>query len=118
MSTRTMPPQAMCVAQGEGLMLQSRFLVLGMATVAAVAAPVAADVVDTFTNNVNLGAWRLTTNPNMLYQIEPTGGNPGAYLHGQVSTAVPTWYIDVPSGNPYTGDFAAEGIQSFKFDMT
>lgn len=75
------------------------------------------DVVDTFDGGVNLGTWRLTSNPDRLYQVEPDGGHPGAYLHGQVSTAVPTWYIDQSTGNPYTGDYSAEGIRSLSFDM-
>jgi hypothetical protein len=84
----------------------------------AVVGAARADVIDTFENNVNLGTWRLTSNPDRLYRIEPTGGNPGAWLHGQVSAAVPTWYIDQPAGNPFTGDYAAEGIRSFRFDLT
>jgi hypothetical protein len=83
-------------------------LVIAITTAAA-----QGNVVDTFDNNINLGTWRLTTNPNMLYQIEPSGGNPGAYLHGQVSTAVPTWFINNPAGNPFVGDYAAEGVTSF-----
>jgi hypothetical protein len=87
--------------------------------VLAVAAGVSvhADVIDTFDNGVNLGTWRLTSNPSRLYQIEPAGGNPGAYLHGQVAAAVPTWYIDQPVGNLFTGDFAAEGVSAFSYDM-
>lgn len=82
------------------------------------ARPVAATVVDTFDNNVNLGTWKLTTNPNMLYQIEPSGGDPGAYLHGQVSTAVPTWFVSNSAGNPFLGDYVAKGVTSFSCDMT
>jgi hypothetical protein len=92
-------------------------VLLGLAAVAS-GMPAAADVVDTFDNNVNQGTWRLTNNPNRLYRIETSGGNPGAYLHGQVATAVPTWYIDQPVGNPFTGDFAAAGFRSFRFDLT
>lgn len=82
-----------------------------------IGASVRADVIDTFDNGVNLGTWRLTSNPGRLYQIEPSGGNPGAYLHGQVAAAVPTWYIDQPNGNPFTGDYAAEGVSAFSYDM-
>jgi len=85
--------------------------------IAVVSSTVRATVVDTFDNNTNLGTWRLTTNPNMLYQIEPSGGNPGPYLHGQVSTAIPTWFINNPAGNPFVGNYAAEGVTSFSFDM-
>ncbi len=85
------------------------------ASLSAVAAR--ADVVDTFDNNVNHGTWRLTSNPLRLYQIEPTGGNPGPYLHGQVAAAVPTWYISDPTANPYLGDYSAMGIRSFHFDL-
>jgi hypothetical protein len=100
--------------------MKRRAVIPGLAVVLAGPAVVAAraDVIDTFDNNVNLGTWRLTSNPNRLYRIEETGGNPGAWLHGQVSTAVPTWYIDNPVGNPFLGDYAAEGIHSFRFDLT
>jgi len=77
-----------------------------------------ADVVDTFDNGINQGTWRLTTNPNRLYQIEPSGGHPGAYLHGQVASAVPTWYVSDPAANPFLGNYSAMGIHSFRFDLS
>lgn len=96
--------------------------VMASAIAAAVVVPAGlAGVADTFDSGVNLGAWRLTTNPDRLYQIEPTGGNPGAYLHGQVATAVPTWYVSDPANNPFLGDYATMGgggVTNFSFDMT
>jgi hypothetical protein len=97
---------------------QERCVLALLAFACAVSGPARADVIDTFDNDVNLGTWRLTTNPNRLYRIEPTGGNPGAYLHGQVATAVPTWYVSNPVGNPFLGDYAAEGVSGFSCDMT
>lgn len=76
-----------------------------------------ADVVDTFDNNINQGTWRLTSNASRLYRIESSGGNPGAYLHGQVAAAVPTWYVSEPAGNPYLGNWGAAGYRSFRFDL-
>ena len=46
---------------------------------------------DGFEDLTDRGGWRLTDNTLRLLQVEPSGGNPGAYLHGQVATAVPTW---------------------------
>jgi hypothetical protein len=37
------------------------------------------------------GHWILTTDPARPRVIEPTDGNPGGYLYGEVATAVPTW---------------------------
>jgi hypothetical protein len=85
--------------------------------VGLLAAGARADVVDTFDNNVNQGTWRLTSNTSRLYQIEPTGGNPGAYLHGQVAAAVPTWYVSNPTANPFLGNYSATGVHSFAFDL-
>src|SRR5262245_901907 len=111
-----MPPADQ--SEGSPIMISysARLVCLPVASL-GLAASAAADVIDTFDNNVNLGTWRLTSNPDRLYRIEPSGGNPGAYLHAQVSTAVPTWYIDQPAGNPFVGDFAAEGVSAFRFDM-
>jgi hypothetical protein len=88
------------------------FAIVGILSVAA-----RADVVDTFDNNINQGTWRLTSNPNRLYRIESSGGNPGAYLHGQVAAAVPTWYASGPAGNPYLGNWSAGAYRSFRFDL-
>jgi hypothetical protein len=37
------------------------------------------------------GNWILTTDPVRPRVIEPTGGDPGGYLYGEVSSAIPTW---------------------------
>ena len=42
--------------------------------------------IETFSNGGDDGNWHLTDNPDRLLRIESGGGNPGAYLHGQVFT--------------------------------
>lgn len=37
------------------------------------------------------GPWALTDNPLRVRTIEPSGGNPGGYLYGEVSSPIPTW---------------------------
>lgn len=78
----------------------------------------AASFIETFGNGSNDGNWRLTDNPARLLQIERGGGNPGAYLHGQVSAAVPTWYV--PWGTAPThflGNYYAEKVSLLSFDL-
>lgn len=102
-------------------MTQPNFVRLAGALAAGalvLAAPVRADVIDTFDNAANQGTWRLTDNPNRLLVIEETGGDPGAWLHGQVAAAVPTWYVSEPAGNPFTGDYSAQGFRSYRFDLS
>ena len=59
-----------------------------------------ANFVETFSNGSDDGDWHLTNNPDRLLQIEPSGGNPGAYLHGQVFTPVPVWYVPLGTSPP------------------
>ncbi|HEY4243460.1 MAG TPA: hypothetical protein VGM88_26790 [Kofleriaceae bacterium] len=40
---------------------------------------------------MDVGDWILSTNPMAVRMIEPTGGNPGQYLYGEVGTSIPTW---------------------------
>jgi hypothetical protein len=75
-----------------------------------------ADIIETFdTNSTNMD-WMLTTNPLRLLRIEPAGGNPAAYLHGQVQAAAPTWYA-AQSATNFFGDYAAKGVTSAGADI-
>lgn len=74
--------------------------------------------IETFSNGSNDGNWQLTNNPERLLQIEPTGGNPGAYLHGQVFAAVPTCYVPLGTGpTHFLGDYYAAKVSSMSFDL-
>src|SRR5690349_23657629 len=82
------------------------------------ACPVArADFVDTFDNNVNAGGWSYTTNPIRLNQIEPTGGNPGAWFHGTELNGAPTVQTDPAVSSPFTGDYAARDVTRIGVDV-
>jgi len=74
--------------------------------------------VETFDNGSDDGDWHLSSNPGELLVIEPSGGNPGAYLHGTVDAAVPTWYV--PTGTTPThflGNYAKLGVNGMSFDI-
>src|SRR4051812_34285167 len=50
------------------------------------------DFTETYeTGTQDVGNWGLSTNPARPRMIEPTGGNPNAFLYSEVSTAIPTW---------------------------
>ena len=75
-----------------------------------------AGFVETFENGTNDGDWRLTTATNPV--IEPTGGNPGAYLHGGVDAAVPTWYVPLDTTpTHFLGNYAARRVGGMSFDL-
>ena len=77
-----------------------------------------AGFVETFDNGGDDGDWHLSSNPNELLVIEPTGGNPGAYLHGTVDAAVPTWYVPMDTApTHFLGNFAARGVGALSFDI-
>jgi hypothetical protein len=76
-----------------------------------------ADVVETFDNGSNNGDWRLTSNADRLRQIETSGGNPGAYLHGQVESAVPTWYVPSGTSTDFLGDYYAKAVVGVGADI-
>jgi hypothetical protein len=77
-----------------------------------------AGFVETFENGSDDGNWHLTSDPSRLLVIEPTGGNPGAYLHGQVDAAVPTWYVPLgTTPTHFLGDYAARGVGVMSFDV-
>lgn len=75
-----------------------------------------ADIVESFDNNTTNIDWGLTSAPGRFLRIESVGGNPGAYLHGQVQSAVPTWSATVSATN-YLGDYAAKGVTGMGGDI-
>ena len=76
-----------------------------------------ATTIETFDNGSNNGDWRLTTNPDRLLQIEPNGGNPGAFLHGQVASSVPTWYVPAGTQTDFLGDYFEKGVVGMGIDL-
>src|SRR5690349_15238301 len=89
-------------------------LISGLSLMSAAAR---ADYVDTFDNNTNAGGWFYTTNPIRLNQIEPTGGSPGAWFHGTEANGAPTVQTNPDLASPFTGDFAARGVQRLGVDV-
>lgn len=74
--------------------------------------------VETFENGSDDGDWHLSTNPDELLVIEPSGGNPGAYLHGTVDAAVPTWYVPLgTTPTHFLGNYARLGVGGMSFDL-
>ena len=64
------------------------------------------------------GDWHLTDNPDRLLQIEANGGNPAAYLHGQVFTPVPVWYVPLgTSPTHFLGNYYAQQVGRISFDL-
>lgn len=74
------------------------------------------------------GNWILTTDPTRPRVIEPTGGNPGGYLYGEVATAVPTWATASTRYQPgvddaskrdsiFVGDYYLNGIDYVGADL-
>ncbi|MBA3960591.1 MAG: hypothetical protein H0X40_01640 [Chthoniobacterales bacterium] len=74
-------------------------------------------IIETFDNDSDDGDWHLSTNPGELLVIEPTGGNPGAYLHGTVDASVPTWYVPMGTKTHFLGNFAKAGVAEMTFDI-
>lgn len=76
-----------------------------------------ADVIETYgAGSTDLGHWALTTSSAYLRQIEPTGGNPDGWLHGTEQSSVAAW--GTSGSNPFTGDWAAEGVTTFEADLS
>ena len=74
--------------------------------------------IETFSNGGDDGNWHLTDNPDRLLRIESVGGNPGAYLHGQVFTPVPVWYVPLgTSPAHFLGNYSAQRIGRISFDL-
>ena len=60
----------------------------------------------------------MTDNPDRLLQIEANGGNPAAYLHGQVFTPVPVWYVPLgTSPTHFLGNYYAQQVGRISFDL-
>jgi hypothetical protein len=91
-------------------------LVLAWLSFEGLAGIAKADIIETFDNGTTNIDWMLTTDPGRLLRIEPTGGNPGAYLHGQVQAAVPTWSAAAGATN-FLGDYAAKGVTNMGTDI-
>lgn len=77
---------------------------------------------------LDVGHWLLTTDPLRARIIEPTGGHPGGYLYGEVSTACPTWSTastryqpgvddDAKRDSIFVGNYHANGIDHVSADM-
>ena len=77
-----------------------------------------ANFVETFSDGSDDGDWHLTDNPDRLLRIEASGGHPGAYLHGQVFTPVPVWYVPLgTSPTHFLGNYSAQGVGGISFDL-
>src|ERR1041385_5600355 len=72
--------------------------------------------VETFEDGINDDDWRLTTSNDPV--IEPTGGNPDAYLYQEIDSATPTWVplSDTGAGH-FIGDYAGLGVTGMSFDL-
>jgi len=77
-----------------------------------------ADFTETFDNGSDDGNWHLTSDTSRLLQIEPSGGNPGAYLHGQFAGAIPTWYVPIGTTDThFLGNYYADRVSEMSFDV-
>lgn len=72
----------------------------------------------------DVGHWTLTTNDLRVRVIEPTGGNPGGYLYGEVASPIPTWSSVSPRIDPeaggesfFVGNYLANDIRRISADL-
>jgi hypothetical protein len=72
----------------------------------------------------DVGQWALTTNDLRSRVIEPTGGNPGGYLYGEVASPIPTWSTasrridpDAGSNSIFVGNYDANHIRRISADL-
>ena len=72
----------------------------------------------------DIGHWALTTNDLRSRVIEPTGGNPGGYLYGEVASPIPTWSTasrrsdpDAGSDTIFVGNYHANRIHWLGADL-
>ncbi len=78
---------------------------------ALVAALSQASFTETYDDGTDVGNWILTTNTLRERTIQPTGGNPGAYLEGQVSASIPTWSTASTSYQPgFNDEFKRDSV--------
>jgi len=73
-----------------------------------------AGFVETFEDGINDSDWRLTTSTDPT--IEPSGGNPDAYLRQGVDAATPTWGVGT-TPNQFLGNYAKLGVTGVSFDL-
>ena len=92
------------------------FAVLVLAATATYAAPPGQTTfTENFENGNNTGGWTFG-NP-ALEILEPTGGNPGAYLHFPfLDTFAPRAGTAHP-GSPFTGNYRAQGVFEVGIDL-
>jgi hypothetical protein len=69
--------------------------------------------VETFEDGTNTDTWQLTTATQ--WTIEPTGGNPDAYLFQETDAATPTWYTSPRSH--FLGNLANRGVTELSADI-
>ncbi len=72
----------------------------------------------------DVGHWSLTTNDLRARVIEPTGGNPGGYLYGEVASPIPTWSTasrrfdpDLGEDTIFVGNYRANHIRRISADL-
>src|SRR2546423_5269690 len=74
-----------------------------------------AGFVETFEDGTNDGDWRLTTSTDPV--IEPSGGNPDAYLRQEVDAAITTWATSLGLPTHFLGNYAKIGVDAMSFDL-
>ena len=89
---------------------------LALATTLGHAAPPGTTTfTETFEGGQNTGGWTLG-NP-FLEAIEPTGGNPGAYLHFPDLDTYAPQPSTTEAGSVFTGNYRAQGVSSVGIDL-
>jgi len=90
-----------------------RNTILTVLAAALCPAGLAQTTIDTFSGGVNLGGWTFISGFDVL---EPTGGNPGEYLHNNFYDT----FAPMPrttGASAFTGDWRANGVTSFGVDL-
>jgi hypothetical protein len=97
--------------------------------VTADAAPPAFEFTETYeSGTLDVGNWLLTTDGSPARMINPTGGDPGGYLYGEVRTPIPTYATASTRYQPgvndtgkrdsvFVGDWYARGIKHISADL-
>jgi hypothetical protein len=100
-------------------------IVFSLVATSIVAAP-RDSFIETYDDGTDVGLWHCSLGPRLL---EPTGGNPGAYVQqGGFSTSIPTWASVSTRFQPgfndqykidsiYTGDWTTLGVTSIAVDL-
>jgi hypothetical protein len=96
---------------------------------AGIDAPALFDFTETYSPGTqDTGHWMLTTNTTRPRSIRTSGGNPGGYLHAELTTTVPTWSTMSTRYEPgtsdslkrdsvFVGDYDAAGITHLTVDL-